>query len=590
MAKTNLAVNTDSRIAARVAVTGALPANTRVGNRLTANANSALPLQDGVALVIGDRLLVWQEAAGENNGVYVIADLGSAGTPWIMDRSPDLDTSGKMLPDTNLFVQAGATQADHEFVLSTNAPITLNVTPLTFFDFGVSIGGTVSLQAAYDGSGGPPAPIVLTAAQGTIRVRDAAATVGDLLLFQNNAGTRTYLRVIGDTGGIQVNLGTLETFSGTDNPIAQIDGVGGTFKLWPGTNTFTSSPGNLIRFDGTTIHDYPSASFGGLQLQGIVEHKQAGGVLNHFLLFNNGNTYRNTAGLAVNFGPGQAFIDQPVIEVNGAVALTMSQLRSFLSQPAFRRTTAGLGTLVVTTVAQLQLFGAVETGVTITTWNRIQLGAFTTFTGTITTYNGIRFENVTGPTTSRAMYSTVTTGDFIRHEGTAACFFGGVINLGSGATFDVALSRGAANRLDLASGDTFRIVSGSLEFAGTAETISRTAGELLLTATQIRTSAELEIDGALDHDGTTAGFYGKVPVVQGVDWGSLTDNVAGTVNNTLDAVPDPADTPVTADALRDDLVANTLPQIRDAISTLAARLNDVRLRLSAAAGGNGLIA
>jgi hypothetical protein len=79
---------------------------------------------------------------------------------------------------------------------------------------------------------------------------------------------------------------------------------------------------------------------------------------------------------------------------------------------------------------------------------------------------------------------------------------------------DVSLTRGAANRLDLASGDTLRLVTGPLQFAGASEQISRTAGELLLTATNVRTSAKLEIDGALDHDGSTAGFYGTAPAAK----------------------------------------------------------------------------
>jgi hypothetical protein len=79
---------------------------------------------------------------------------------------------------------------------------------------------------------------------------------------------------------------------------------------------------------------------------------------------------------------------------------------------------------------------------------------------------------------------------------------------------DVSLTRSAANRLDLASGDSFRIISGTLQFAGTAEQISRTSGELLLTATNVRTSAKLEIDGALDHDGSLAGFYGTAPAAK----------------------------------------------------------------------------
>lgn len=58
---------------------------------------------------------------------------------------------------------------------------------------------------------------------------------------------------------------------------------------------------------------------------------------------------------------------------------------------------------------------------------------------------------------------------------------------------------------------------------------------------------------------------------------ALTDNVAGTPGTTLAAIPDPADTPASADALRDDLVANVLPKIRDAISSLSAQLNAARV-------------
>ena len=58
---------------------------------------------------------------------------------------------------------------------------------------------------------------------------------------------------------------------------------------------------------------------------------------------------------------------------------------------------------------------------------------------------------------------------------------------------------------------------------------------------------------------------------------ALTDSTGGTVGTTIAAIPDPADTPVTADALRDDLVANTLPKLRDAIASLADQVNKGRV-------------
>lgn len=54
---------------------------------------------------------------------------------------------------------------------------------------------------------------------------------------------------------------------------------------------------------------------------------------------------------------------------------------------------------------------------------------------------------------------------------------------------------------------------------------------------------------------------------------TLTDNSAGTANTTVQAMPDPADTPASADALRDDLVANLLPALRNNIADLTAQIN-----------------
>jgi hypothetical protein len=54
----------------------------------------------------------------------------------------------------------------------------------------------------------------------------------------------------------------------------------------------------------------------------------------------------------------------------------------------------------------------------------------------------------------------------------------------------------------------------------------------------------------------------------------LIDNSAGTANSTLQALSDPANSPGTADALRDDLVANLIPQLRNNFADLAAKSNE----------------
>lgn len=63
---------------------------------------------------------------------------------------------------------------------------------------------------------------------------------------------------------------------------------------------------------------------------------------------------------------------------------------------------------------------------------------------------------------------------------------------------------------------------------------------------------------------------------------ALTDNSAGTANNTIQAMADPTNSPADADALRDDIVANLLPAVRNNVADLAAKINEIRTVLRAA--------
>lgn len=67
--------------------------------------------------------------------------------------------------------------------------------------------------------------------------------------------------------------------------------------------------------------------------------------------------------------------------------------------------------------------------------------------------------------------------------------------------------------------------------------------------------------------------------LQDTDIGSaipdLTDNTTGTANDTLQALTNPADSPASADALRDDLVANLIPELRNNYADLGAKINSI---------------
>lgn len=80
---------------------------------------------DGVAVVVGDRVLVKNQTTASQNGVYVVAS-----GAW--SRSMDADTSSEVKAGLCVWVNEGTTNGDSRWVLTTNDPITLDTTALTF--------------------------------------------------------------------------------------------------------------------------------------------------------------------------------------------------------------------------------------------------------------------------------------------------------------------------------------------------------------------------------------------------------------------------------------------------------------------------
>ncbi len=117
----------------RAVTTAALETHTRSGNVLTRTGNGALPAQDGVTLVLEDRLLVKDEGGGTDleNGIYIVFQVGDGSNPWILHRADDAETSFQVQSCLGVVVSEG-TNAGVLFVLSTVNPITLNTTALTF--------------------------------------------------------------------------------------------------------------------------------------------------------------------------------------------------------------------------------------------------------------------------------------------------------------------------------------------------------------------------------------------------------------------------------------------------------------------------
>lgn len=110
---------------------------------------SAPQVIDGVAAIAGERVLVKDQALGEENGIYVV----EAGA-WT--RAPDMATDAQTHPGMRMFVAEGTVHGGSSWLLATIDPITLGVTVLTFVteagEFGIpniSL-GTAAVQGVAD--------------------------------------------------------------------------------------------------------------------------------------------------------------------------------------------------------------------------------------------------------------------------------------------------------------------------------------------------------------------------------------------------------------------------------------------------------
>ena len=184
--------------AVRAATTAALPAATYsngtagVGATLTGTSNGAFAAQDGITLTVNQSLLVKNQASSLQNGVYQLTTVGDGSNPYVLTRRADADTAAD-IESMYTFVQEGTTQANTGWVLTTDPPITMGTTALTYGQFSggeviVAGAGMVKTGTTLDvGSGGcitvGADTVAVTAGCVTVdtaQITDGTVAVGDL--------------------------------------------------------------------------------------------------------------------------------------------------------------------------------------------------------------------------------------------------------------------------------------------------------------------------------------------------------------------------------------------------------------------------
>jgi hypothetical protein len=171
----SLAAGLSPRTSCQVATTAALTVTysngaSGVGATLTnAGVQAALSI-DGIALSVGQRVLVKDQASTFQNGIYTVTNIGSGATNWVMTRATDYDTNGaaEVVQGSYTIVIEGTVNATNMFVETGADPFTIGTTPIVFSAFnsaaninvtaplsksGNTISLTTPLAATFGGTG-----------------------------------------------------------------------------------------------------------------------------------------------------------------------------------------------------------------------------------------------------------------------------------------------------------------------------------------------------------------------------------------------------------------------------------------------------
>ncbi len=166
--------------------------------RLTASANGVFPANDGVTgWAIGDRVALDQTSNLTNNGLYRIIDVGSAGTPWILERTSDFGGPGSLSTDilagSYFNVKEGSEYGGTQWTLSLST-VTIDTTSINF---------SIDTAAKVDNS------TIEVNAFGNLQIKDAGVTYAK---FQAIAACSVFGRSANSSGvGAAISAGSDNT-------------------------------------------------------------------------------------------------------------------------------------------------------------------------------------------------------------------------------------------------------------------------------------------------------------------------------------------------------------------------------------------
>lgn len=138
LASENWVINTIGNIPpCNVATTANLTAtysngSSGVGATLTNSGTQAALNIDGLALAVNNRVLIKNQTTNTQNGIYIVTDVGSASTNWVLTRSTDLDFYTQFIRGLTVEVFAGTTNSPKIFMLTSSVTVNIGSAAIVF--------------------------------------------------------------------------------------------------------------------------------------------------------------------------------------------------------------------------------------------------------------------------------------------------------------------------------------------------------------------------------------------------------------------------------------------------------------------------